>query len=135
MNPSDSYPGELHRLSSRKLWYGFSAPAFAWAAHGAVAVFLSTVYCPAGVPHWEKAGEGGVRLAIGLVALGLLAISISAGIVAYRLWHALQEEHRVIRDSGRSREDFMALGGILVSVVCTTGIVWAGIPLIMLDVV
>jgi hypothetical protein len=146
MNPANTYPAETHRLPNGKLWYGFAAPAFAWAAHGATSVFLSTVYCPSGIPHWGRLGEGGVRLAIGLVTIGLLAVAISAGVVSYRLWRSLRARRReeeeqqlryerdLIADEGRTREDFMALGGVLVSIVCSVGILYAGIPLIILNV-
>lgn len=134
MNPANTYPAQAHRLPPRKLWYAFSAPAFAWAAHGATCVFLSSVYCPAGLPNWGRLGEGGVRLAIGLVTIGLLAVSISAGIISYRLWRSLRADRQLMADEGYSREDFMSLGGVLVSLVCSVGILWAGIPLIILNV-
>lgn len=99
-----------------------------------MSVFLSSVYCPSGIPNWGRLGEGGVRLAIGLITIALLAVSISAGVVSYRMWRAVQEAHALAHDEGRSREDFMAMGGVLVSIVCTLGIIYAGIPLIMLNV-
>jgi hypothetical protein len=106
-------------------------------------------------------GEGGVRLVIGLITLALLAVSISAGVISHRLWRssreiaqngvrreivpdpsggargtlfAMQGARELTLDEGYSREDFMALGGVLISTVCSVGIVWAGIPLMMLDV-
>jgi hypothetical protein len=132
MNPN-TYPSEQHRIPERRLWYGFSAAPLAWGLQGIVGVIVSAEFCPAGLPSWEMLGQNGVRLLLGLITAGLLAVAISGGVVAFRNWQALAGPRSFFRAEAPSREVFMSVGGILISAAFTVGLLWSGIPLIMVE--
>ncbi len=131
---ANTYPAEPHSLPPSGIWYGFSAGPAAWTLQGLVAVIVSAQFCPADVPNWGLLDQNGVRLVLGLITLGLLAVAISGGLVSLRNWHRLAGDLELARAEGRTREAFMSLGGVLMSIVFSLGILWAGIPLIMLQV-
>ncbi len=130
---ANTYPSEPHRLSQARQWYGFSAAAIAWALEGVIGVIVSAQFCPADLPHWGLVSQTSVKVALGLVTLVLLAIALSGGIVSFRNWRSLAGQREFTHAEGFSREAFMSVGGIFISVAFMVGIVWSGIPLIMLS--
>lgn len=130
---ANTYPAEPHRLPSSRLWYGFTAAPAAWALEGVIGVIVSAQFCPANSPNWGILGENGVRLALGLITIALLIVAVSGAIVAYGNWRALSGSREFAHAEGIGREAFMSVGGILLSVVFIIGILWAGIPLLMLE--
>jgi len=129
----NTYPAEPHRLSLSRLLYGFSAAAAAWALEGVVGVVVSSQFCPADLPHWGLASETSVKVALGIVTLALLAIAVSAGLVSLRNWRTLAGQREFAHAEGISREGFLAIAGIFISIVFTVAIIWSGISLIMLN--
>jgi hypothetical protein len=131
--PSNTYPAEVHRLPSKRLWYGFAAAPSAWALQGIVAVIVSAQFCPADVPNWGLLGQTSVKVALGVLTIALLGVAISGGWVAFRNWHALAGRREFTHAEALSREAFMAMGGILISAVFTVALLWSGIPFLMLN--
>ena len=129
----NTYPAEPHILPQPRLWYGFAAAPIAWTIQGAMGVIVSAQFCPTGLPNWGILGQNGVRAAIGLVTLVLLAIAVSGIVVSYNNWHRLNGPREFAHAEGITREAFMSLGGILISSVFTVALVWAGIPIVMLE--
>jgi hypothetical protein len=130
----NTYPAEPHRLPQGRLWYGFSAAPAAWAIQGLVGVIVSSQVCPADVSNWGLLGQGGIRLLLGVVTLCALVVAISAGVISFQSWQRLAGGRELIHAPARTREAFMSVGGVLISTVFTLGILWAGIPLIMLQI-
>lgn len=130
---ANTYLIEPHRLPERRLWYGFTAAAFAWILEGAIGVIVSAQFCPADAPGWGILGQNSVRLALGVVTIILLIVAISGAVVSFRNWQTLSGGSEFAHSEGRTREAFMSIGGIVVSSVFILGILWSGIPLIMLE--
>lgn len=130
---ANTYPVEPHRLPESRLWYGFSAAVGAWLLEGVVGVIVSAQFCPANAPNWGILGENGVRLALGLITIALLIVAISGAVVAYRNWQILAGGREFLHAEGISREAFMSFGGVLISTAFIVGIVWEGIPLVLLE--
>ena len=122
------------RLPQASLWYGFAAAPLAWALQGLVGVVLSAETCPAGVAGWQILRQPGVRVGLALITLCLLAVAISAGVTSFRNWQRLSGQREFAHAEGTGREAFMALGGVLISTVFSLGIVWASIPILMLQI-
>ena len=127
------FPSEPRRLPQASLWYGLAAAPFAWALQGLIGVILSAEACPAGVAGWEILRQPGVRVGLAAITLCLLAVAVTAGVTSFRNWHRLSGE-RLAHAEGTARETFMALGGVLISTVFSIGIVWASIPILILQI-
>jgi len=63
----------------------------------------------------------------------LLAVTVAAGIVSFRNFQRFSNHASLARAEATGREEFMALGGMFVSLVLGLGIVWLGIPLIIIN--
>jgi len=130
---ANTYFIERHRLPEKRLWYGFTVAAFAWLLEGAIGVIVSAQFCPANAPGWGIVGQNSVRLALGVVTIVLLILAISGAIVSFRNWQTLSGNSEFVHAEGRTRDAFMSIGGIIISSVFIVGILWSGIPLIMLE--
>lgn len=128
------FPAEPRPLQQASLWYGFAAAPFAWVLQGLVGVILSAEACPAGVAGWQILRQPGVRVGLAAITLCLLAVAISAGVTSFHNWQRLSGRREFVHAEGTAREAFMALGGVLISTVFSLGIVWASIPILMLQI-
>jgi hypothetical protein len=122
------------RVSPRSLWFGATAAAIAWALHGAICAVISSQACLNGVGNLRSLSPAGVRWLLAGITLGFLAIAVIGGITSFRNWIQLAGQHDLVHAEGGGREQFMALGGIFVSAAFVIGIIWAGLPLIFLDI-
>lgn len=128
-----AHPGESDQVPQGRLWFGFSAAAIAWTVQEFLSVVISSLACAEGAYVWTWISAGGARALLAVITLCLLAIAAAAGFISFRNWRSLSSQRHLIRAEGRRREAFMALIGVFVSVVFVGGIIWAGIPLIMID--
>lgn len=69
-----------------------------------------------------------------VVTLIALVFAVAGGLISFRNWRQAANQFDLLHTDGRRRIEFMALVGTLASVAFVVGILWAGIPLIMLDV-
>ena len=121
-------------ISQRSLWFGSAAAAVAWALHGAICEIIASEACRNGVGNLGSLSAQGVRWLMAGITIGFLAISAIGGITSFRNWIHLAEHQDLVHAEGSGREQFMALVGIFVSLAFVIGIIWAGLPLIFLDV-
>jgi hypothetical protein len=128
-----AHPGESEHVPQSRLWFGFSAAAIAWTLQELLSVVIASLACENGAYVWRWISAGGARALLAAITLGLLAIAATAGFISFRNWRSLSSRGHLIRAEGRRREAFMALIGVFVSAVFAGGIIWAGIPLIMID--
>jgi hypothetical protein len=130
---ANTYIVEPHRLPQRRLWYGFTAAPFAWVLVGVIGVIVSAQFCPADSPNWGIIGQNGVRSALAVVTIALLAMAISGAAVALNNWKLLADSHELIHSEGRTRDAFLSLGGVVLSAVFIVSIIWQGVPLMLLE--
>lgn len=123
-----------HHVSQRSLWFGFSAAAAAWAVHGFVWEMITSQSCQNGAGNWGPFSPAGVRWLLAGVTAILLAVAIYAGVTSFHNWQHLSRQRDLLHAEGRGREQFMAIGGVLISILFSIGIIWAGLPLIMLGI-
>ena len=102
--------------------------AIAWAVQGFTCFLISTQECSDGTGSWGPLSGAGVRILLGCVTAGFLAVAAAAGWISYRNWRTLSERRRLMQAEGIGREDFMALAGVFVGAACVIGLIWAGIP-------
>ena len=122
------------RISPRSLWFGTTAAAIGWALHGTICEIISSEACRNNVGNLGTLSPLGVRWLLAGITIVFLAIAVTGGLTSFRNWIQLAEHHDLVRAEGFGREQFMALGGIFVSATFVIGIIWAGLPLIFLDI-
>lgn len=127
-------PEEAEHLPRRRLWFGVFAAAVAWVAHSSTCFIITTQACADGVSDWGPLSGTGVRILLGIITLALLAVAITGGVVSFHNWRELSEQRRLTQAEARGREEFLALIGLFISVSFVIGIIWAGIPLLLMDV-
>lgn len=119
-------------ISSKRLWFGLAGAACCWVALGITDVLITWRECL----HHEQ--YGGASAHPGLLGLNivlffvLLAVAIVAGIMSYRTWKRLAGEVKLTRAEGYGRQEYMALVGVLIATTLGVGIIWLGIPLMIL---
>jgi hypothetical protein len=123
----------LH-IPPRRLWFGTAGAAVAWALHGTVCEIISAKACQNGIGSLGALSPFGVRWLLAGITLGFLAIAVAGGIISFRNWRHVAATNDLVHAESPQREQFMSLGGVFVSVAFVVGIIWAGLPLIFLDV-
>jgi hypothetical protein len=118
----------------RRLWFGFAASAVSWVTLGCLDILITWRACT----HQENFGipsaHPAVRIAFGIIAIGLLIVTIAAGFTSYRNWRSLSTRNHVLETEAVERREFMALLGVIVSVTLGMGIVWLALPPLFLDI-
>jgi hypothetical protein len=117
---------EAAQVSGRRLWFGLVTPVAAWVVHWYVAVYIGMFVCR----RLESAGLATLFLVL-LTLLGLAA-TLGGGWVALRSWRALADAPKVTESEAPGREQLMALAGVFVAVVFTLGVIWNGLPAVLL---
>jgi hypothetical protein len=125
---------ESQRVPRGRLWFGFAAAALAWTLQGFLSVVISASACQNGSYQWNWISESGVRVLLAVITIALLAVAVAAWVVSFRNWRGLSTRRELIHAEGRRREEFMALGGVFVSTAFVIGIIWGGIPLILINI-
>ena len=117
------------RISQTSLWFGACAGAAAFAIQGFASFQIAIQACKDGhVGDWGPLSAVGVRGVLGAVTAFLLAIALTGGIISFRNWRALSHNESLMEAEGRSREAYMALVGVFVTVAFVVGIIWLGLP-------
>jgi hypothetical protein len=123
----------IGHVRPRKLWFGFVGSAISWILLGCLDLIITLLACT----HQEAFGVGRPRPVIAALffclSLGLLAVTLSAGIVSYRNWRHLSRAPKLLGTYAVDRREFMALLGVIVSVTLGMGIVWLALPPLFLD--
>lgn len=121
------------RVSSRKLWFGLLAASLSWFCLGIADVLITWRACR----HQEQFGVGSNHPALTWLNISLfiilLVIAIIGGIVSYTNWKQLTRHNVIFSAEATGSREFMAMVGVFISVTLGLGIVWLGIPLLILQ--
>ena len=123
-----------NRLPQRRLWFGTVAAAVAWALDGFICFLISAQACANGTGYLGPLSPTSVRVLLGLITLIFLAIALTGGVISFRNWRTISERSSLTHAEGVNREAFMALVGVFLSTAFVVGIIWAGIPPILINV-
>ena len=121
-------------IAPKRLWFGFAAAVAAWSLAGFLNVLFAWQACLGG-----EAGSGvftstWLRVLLGFITFGLLAVAVAAGFVSYRNWQRLSDKSSFVEAEGRGREEFMAMTGVFVSASLGIGIALFAIPIYILGI-
>ena len=121
VHPEPEVPSE--RLPSLwTLWFGVLAPPTAWAGHLSIEYFLVTLQCQLTTPA--------AKTLIYVVWPILVVIGPLGGVVSYFSWRKLQG---LPENPAVNRARFMAVSGMLLSVLFAIGLAFATVPIFVLD--
>jgi hypothetical protein len=122
-------------VSPKRLWFGFTSGAIAWTLAGLFDVIVVWHTCSgAALGSTAVFTDTGLRVLLGIITFGLLAIATVGGIVSYDNWRRLSEGSDFVPAEGRGRKQYMALTGVLMSGALGVGIIWFSIPIYILKV-
>lgn len=124
----------LTPLDQPRLWFGFATGICTWLGLGIADLLLAWKVCEAGPNSWGLVSKGSAIAIFAIITLILLGLTIAAGIVSFRNFRRITDNASLAHAEGTGRDEFMALGGMFISLALGIGIVWLGIPLFILDV-
>lgn len=127
-------PHNLTPLDRPRLWFGFATAVFAWLGLFNADLLVAWKVCEAGEGSLGIVSKTGALWIFAAITIVLLAITVTAGIVSFRTFRRLCPNTRLADAETPGREEFMALGGAFISVCMALGIIWLGLPLIIMNV-
>lgn len=98
------------------LFLGLLLPPVAWMLHVTLSFTVATALCDQG---------GGGLWVLHLLTLAALAISLAAGFLAWRNWHATGEDTNPDEGGTLARSKFLAIAGLASSAFFTLAILTA----------
>lgn len=134
MSTEIQYVATPERLPQRRLWYGTCAAVAAFAAQGFTCFQIAIQACKDGhVGTWGPLSPSGVRWVLGGISFFLFLVALSGALISLRNWRAVAEQRKLSEAEGHGREAFMSLAGIFISVAFLVGVIWLGMPMLVLD--
>lgn len=131
---SNANMSEHENISPKRLWFGFSGAALAWILAGLLDASLAWFCCMGGELDSGPFTTTGMRLLLGFITFGLLAVATAGGLISFSNWRKLSSSESFVEAEGRGRRQFMALVGVIISVSLGVGIIWFSIPVYILGV-
>ena len=130
---SDELKSRQEEVSPRSLGFGICASACAWVMLGITDVLITWRECL----HQEQFGGAsshpGMRLLNIVLFVILFAIALAAGVMSYRNWRRLAGQVPLLHAESTGRREYVAFLGIFISVTLGIGMIWLGIPLVILS--
>jgi hypothetical protein len=108
--------------ASKRLWPAVLLPPVFWALQLSFGWFVEAHACPGTSRPWSV---GAARVAVGIVTVLSLAVSVWGLLVVFRYWKG-----RGADDVERAR--YLSMAGLVVGVALTLGILFAGLPSVIL---
>lgn len=135
MSTPDQSPSgrEGKPVPRRRLWFGTATAAAAWVLLGCADIVITWRSCMVQEDYGIPAPRPDVRMLYFVVALALLAVTVSAGFTSYRTWRYLSLQRAMLHSHGVERREFMAIGGVIIAVTMGMGILWLALPPLFLD--
>ncbi len=120
---------------SRALFFGVAGAAAAWVIALFVNVVVSGPGCSRAVTAYLAVTPLWMRIVLGAVTGFLLAVAIAAGLVCYRVWRRLtSNQASLVEAEGHSRQEYVALFGLFVSISLGLGLVWFVLPIYIIRI-
>ncbi len=120
-------------VSRKRLWFGLAGAACCWIALGITNILITWRECL----HHEQFGGAsahpGLRTLNIILFFVLLATAIVAGIMSYRTWRGLSGQVKFTHAEAHGRREYMAMVGVLIAATVGVGIIWLGIPLMIIS--
>lgn len=122
-----------HLVPKGSLWFGFAGSAFAWVLLGCFDITVTWRACIMQEEWGIPKGHATATTLYLVGALVLLGITAYAGFTSYRNWRHFATMPQIVETKAVERREFMAAGGVLVSLTLGMGIIWLALPPLFLD--
>ena len=132
MSPTES-TSRPPEVSPRKLWFGTVAAAFCWVGIGIADTLITWRECLHNEQFGGASSHPGLLSLNVVIFLALLAIAAIAGVMSYRNWQRLAGQVRLYRAEATGPREYMALIGVFMSITLGIGIIWLGLPLLIIS--
>ena len=134
MSTEVRYEPTPERLPQWRLWFGTVAGAAAFSVQGFVCFQIAIQSCKdSHIGTWGALSPAGVRWVLGGISIVLFLIAAWGGLTSFGNWQTVSEQRSITQAEGYGRESFMALAGVFVSIAFLVGIIWLGLPMVLLD--
>ena len=120
-------------VSPARLWFGFCAAGFAWLGLGISDVLITWRECIHNEAFGGASTHTGLRTLNIVLFFLLLGIATTAGVMSYRNWRKLAGEVKLRHAEGTGSREYLALIGVFISITLGMGMIWLGIPLLILS--
>lgn len=120
-------------VSRGRQWFSVWAAGAGWIVLGFASMIITWQAC---LRHEELGGASshpGLLAVNMIVFFGLLGTAVWAGILAYKAWRRRSKDKSFIGSEAEDRHEYMALIGVLMTVVMGIGLVWMALPLWMIS--
>jgi hypothetical protein len=121
------------QVSPTSLWFGFAGSTAAWIVLGIADLLITWFACFGREQYGGASFEPEFKWIFAICTLALFATAMVAGMVSFRNWRKLSRERHLSEAEGRGRQEYMALIGVFISFTLGMGIVWLGIPILIID--
>lgn len=116
-----------------RLWFGLTGSATAWMLLLIIDLILAWKMCSEQPNGFDEVTVGWIVYLMGAVTVVMFAITIYAGVMSFRDFERVSNVS-IKRSEGTGREEFMALGGVFLSICMSLGILWLGLPFLVLHI-
>lgn len=120
--------GQVVHVRPVRLWFGFATAAFTWIALGCLDIFITFAVCGRDDQFGIPGNHADMRIVSFALAVFLLAVAFSAGVISYRNWRDLSADQSLLETQAVDRREFMAFLGVVVSITLGMGIIWLALP-------
>jgi hypothetical protein len=124
---------QTREVSPKRLWFGLTAAALCWMGLGIADVLITWRACLHQEAFGGASSHPGLRVLNIVLFLVLLVITVVAGAMSYRNWRHLAGGIEIQRAEATGAREYLALLGVFISITLGIGIVWFGLPLLILS--
>ncbi len=121
------------QVSETRLWFGFAAIP-AWVLAGLLNVLFAWQACMGGEAGSSVFTRTGIEMLLGFITFGLLIVGVIAGLVSYKNWQRLTDKTDVFHGEGTGRKQYMAVAGVIATVIMGAGMIWFAVPIYVLNI-
>lgn len=118
----------------RSLWFGLVGGPAAWAVHEMVVAAFAGWACADGTLALGGIPAGGVKAILVGLTLVALAVGLAAMVVASRNWKRVRDGSSGTEARSANVAAFMAVAGLLAGALALVGMIYAVVPLVLVDV-
>ena len=133
-----------NEVSKTLLWFGLAGAPFAWTVQTLVDLAITSHGCYPRIFPLAAPMLAGLRAIVLTVSLAALIICIAATMAAFRTWGQTRHEHQTssgrgeqhghaaaLLETGEGRTRFLALSGLMTSVVFTIAVLAHGVSVLI----
>lgn len=121
-------------VSEKRLWFGLAGSVVSWSVVFLLDVIFAWQACMGGEAGSGVFTSSGMRILLGCITFGFLALGACSGFMSFHNWQKLSNERDVFHSEARPRKQYMAVIGVIATVIMGIGIMWFSVPIYVLSI-